>query len=325
MRNLSCSGLSKIVLRCAYSAFSVGVFGSLFMIKDAAAGDDSSGKIPQHPLTLSTEPPVPAVSTADPRYGLLDLLDSRSQYGKGVFPEPFIVDDSDLEVNEIRLDWFHSEARGSVGNRFTAEFEKCFGLLTVEVAAHYDYDSTDGERVQGFGNFDVGARYPFYQYVSANEFVDSTFGIGIEVGIPTNSPLSKNTEIVPKIFDDVRLGDHFSLQCLLGYSFLRGSGAEGGNQAFEYGFVFGWTIQHNELPLPTVNQIIPVFEMKGETLLNTQAGRTNSLLGNVALRFNMQAIGRFQPRLGIGYVFPLDQGAREGTRWGVYTSVIFDY
>jgi hypothetical protein len=41
------------------------------------------------------------------RYGLLDLLDHRSAYGQGAFPEPFLVDDSDLETGEARLDWLH--------------------------------------------------------------------------------------------------------------------------------------------------------------------------------------------------------------------------
>ncbi len=266
-----------------------------------------------------------APAPGDTHYGMLGLLDSRSQYGKGVFPEPFIVDDSDLEVNELRLDWLHTEGSGQNVNAFTAEVEHGFGLLTVEVEVHYDYDAIDGDREQGFDNVDVGARYPLYQYVSPNEFVDSTFGVGIEVGIPTNTPLSKNTEIVPKIFDDLRLGDHFTAQCILGYSFLRGSGDEGGNQSFEYGFVFGWTIQHNELPIPGVEQIIPVFEMQGETLLNTHAGGSNALLGNLALRINTAAIGRFQPRLGIGYVFPMDQGSREDLRWGIYTSLVFEF
>ncbi|HET9375635.1 MAG TPA: hypothetical protein VFO40_11710, partial [Chthoniobacterales bacterium] len=43
------------------------------------------------------------------RYGPFGWLDKRSQYGQGSFPEPFIVDDSDLEINEARLDWLHTK------------------------------------------------------------------------------------------------------------------------------------------------------------------------------------------------------------------------
>ena len=50
------------------------------------------------------------MTTPDTRYGLFGLLDHRSSYGQGVFPEPFLVDDSDQEINEFRLDWFHAKA-----------------------------------------------------------------------------------------------------------------------------------------------------------------------------------------------------------------------
>src|SRR5208283_1360640 len=60
-------------------------------------------------------------SSSGTRYGLFDWLDSRSEYGQGVFPEPFLVDDSDLEVNEARLDWLHMRASGTTGDLVTAE------------------------------------------------------------------------------------------------------------------------------------------------------------------------------------------------------------
>ncbi|HWE02307.1 MAG TPA: hypothetical protein VG326_07820 [Tepidisphaeraceae bacterium] len=280
------------------------------------------------PATAPDEPPA-AVSTEDARYGPLGLFDHRSSYGKGVFPEPFLVDDSDLEINEFRLDWSHLGGKGQNANTMTTEVEKGFGLLTLEVEVHYDYDTftiPGGHgREQGFDNVDVGARYPIYQYVSNDEFIDTTFGVAIEVGIPTNSPLSKNTEIVPKIFNDLRIGEHFTLQTIIGYSFLRGSGDEGGDQSFEYGMVFGWTVPHSELPLPKVDQLIPVFELSGSTLLNTHGAGTDNLVGDIAFRANLESIGRIQPRLGVGYVFPIDQGARADFHWGIYTSLVFEF
>jgi hypothetical protein len=104
---------------------------------------------------------------------------------------------------------------------------------------------------------------PSIQFVSGDEFVGTTFGAAMEVGTPVNSSVSKNTEAVPKIFNDLRLGDRFTLQSIVGYSTLFGGEAEGGLQTFEYGFVFGYTIPHKELPLPGVQQFIPVFELKG--------------------------------------------------------------
>ena len=67
-----------------------------------------------------------------------------SAYGQGVFPEPFRVDDSDLEVNEIRLDWLHTKASNQYSDIAAAEIEKGFGLLTLELKAFYERDASAG-------------------------------------------------------------------------------------------------------------------------------------------------------------------------------------
>lgn len=265
-----------------------------------------------------------AVSSSEARYGLFNLLDHRSQYGQGVFPEPFLVDDSDLEPNEARLDWLHKEASGARSDIGKAEIEKGFGLLTFELEVLYERDRAEGTTTRGLDNIDVGARYPLYQFVSANGRLDLTFGAGVEVGIPTGSVISKNAELVPKIFNDLKVGD-FTAQTILGYSALFGPGDAGGLQTFEYGFVFGYTIPHDRLPLPDVLEVIPFLELVGETELNKDNAGHNSLLGNVGLRFNLKALGRVQPRPGIGFVFPVDSGARTETHWGVITSLVFQF
>ncbi len=274
------------------------------------------------PVALTT--PVPD-SSSGPRHGLFDWLDSRSEYGQGVFPEPFLVDDSDLEINEFRLDWLHERGGGLQSDMGTMELEHGFGLMTVELELHYERDLGDGMVIKGVDNIDLGARYPIHQYVSPGRFVDSTWGVGIETGIPVNSVVSKNAELVPKIFNDLRLGEHFNLQSILGYSTLFGGGSEGGLQTFEYGFVFGFPIQHKELPLPDVLQFIPVFELSGNTEINDATPGHNSLLGNAAFRVNLNAIGRIQPRLGFGYIFPIDHGAGEELNHGFFTSLVFEF
>jgi len=266
-----------------------------------------------------------ATAEASTRYGLFDLLDHRSGYTEGVFPEPFLVDDTALETNEARLDWLHTRANDQHGDIVKAEVEKGFGLLTLELEVPFERDLNAGVVSEGVGNISLGARYPVYQFVSGNGFVDTTFGAAMEVGIPVNSSVSKNTEAVPKIFNDLRLGDHFTLQSIVGYSTLFGGGQEGGLQTFEYGFVFGYTIPHKELPLPGVEQFIPIFELKGETELNEDHAGHASLLGNLAFRANLKTIGPLQPRLGLGFVFPINGGARENTHWGVITSLVFEY
>jgi hypothetical protein len=276
------------------------------------------------PALLADEPAAPA-PPPDSRYGLFNQLDHRSSYAQDVFPEPFLVDDSAAEDDEARLDWLHTTADASKSDVITAEVEKGFGLLTLEIEVPYERDVQGGDVSQGVGNIDLGARYPLYQFVSAKGFWDTTFGSGVELGIPTESAVSKNTELVPKIFNDTRIGKHFTAQSILGCSSLFGPGDDGGRQTFEYGFDFGYTLQHRELPLPGVLQFIPLFELAGMTGLNKGDSDQNSLLGNAAFRLNLKTICDVQPRLGVGYVFPLDNNARAEVHHGVYVSLVFEY
>jgi len=259
------------------------------------------------------------------RYGLFNALDHRSWYNEGNFPEPFLVDDSGLEKNEARLDWIHTKAGDQHSDIASAEVEKGFGLLTLELKVPFERDVSPDGISQGIGNIEVGARHPFYQYVSANGFFDTTLGAALEVGIPVNSAVSKNTEVVPKVFDDLRLGEHFTIQSLFGYSTLFGGGADGGLQNFEYGFVFGYSIPHSQLPLPGVQHFIPMFELKGETQMNKDNPGRNSLTGLAGFRVNLNTIGRVQPRLGLGFVFPVNNTARADVHWGIATSLVFEY
>ena len=244
---------------------------------------------------------------------------------KGYFPSHFWWMTRAAEDSEARLDWLHTWGSGQHSDQIKAEVEKGFGLLTLELEVPYESDTASGQTSQGFGNIDLGARYPVCQFVSGNGLVDSTLGAALEVGVPVNSAVSKNTELVPKIFDDLRLGEHFTLQSILGWSTLFGGGNDGGLQTFEYGFVFGYTIPHEEFRLPGVQQFIPMFEFTGETQLNKDDPGQNSLLGNLGFRLNLKTIGSIQPRPGIGFVFPIDEGAREELHWGIFTSLVFEF
>ncbi len=265
-------------------------------------------------------------ATSDTRFGLFNGLDHRSSYGQGIFPEPFLVDDSNLEQDEARLDWLHTEADAQQSDEAKVEVEKGFGNLTLEIEVPYERDAANGESTQeGIANIDLGARYPLYQYVAANGSFDTTFGTALEVGVPVNSAVSKNTELVPKVFNDLRVGEHFTLQSIFGYSTLFGGGDEGGAQVFESGLDFGYTIPHSQLPMPGVLQFIPMFELVGETAMNHDDSGQTSLLGNACFRVNLNTIGRVQPRLGLGYVFPMNNNARADVHWGIVTSLVFEY
>ena len=267
---------------------------------------------------LADDPVAP-----DTRYGLFNGLDHRSSYGQGVFPEPFLVDDSDLETSELRFDWLHIGNGSSHSDNARAEIEYGIGLLTLELEVPYGRDVAAGETTDGMANIDVGARYPFFQFVSRGGLMDTTLGAAVELGIPTTSDVSHNTEFVPKIFNDTKIGN-FTVQSIFGYSMLFGPGEDGGVNTFEYGFTFGYDIPHKTLPLPGVEKLIPVFELSGETQLNKAGAGRNSLTADVGLRFNLKAIGCIQPRPGVVFVFPLDNGARAETHWGIMTSLVFE-
>lgn len=273
-------------------------------------------------------------SSADTHYGWFGLLDHRSIYGQFWLPEPFRLDETDVD-NELRFDWVHQEGKGHVTDEGHVELEKAFGVTTFELEIPYERDSiatTDAvtgrpghDHIWGAGNIEVSVRRPIYQFVSKDEFFDNTIGAGLELGIATNSDVSKNSEAVAKVFDSLRLGEHFSLQAIGGYSVLMGPGEESGNRTFEYGAVFGYNLSRKDLPLPHVEQIIPIFELKGETALNGEDAGKNNLSGTIGVRANLDAIGPLQPRFGIGYIFPIDKGARDEAKWGVVTSLVFEY
>lgn len=288
-----------------------------------ARGGDQAASTP------TTSGPSVAPSSPDVRYGLFDWLDKRSVYGQGVYPEPFLVDDSDGETNEARLDWFHT---GGPGNQHSdnihGEVEKGFGPLTLELETAWERDSSSGQISSGMDNVDLGARCPFYEYVSRDGNIDTAFGTAIEVGIPTHTQISHNTEVVPKLFNDLQLYHDFTLQSIIGYSMLLGDGGDGttgGLQTFEYGFVFGYTIEHEKLAIPGLQQLIPVFEFNGGKELNQANPGHDELTGDVGFRANLDAIGPIQPRLGIVFVFPIDNGASQSQTWGIDTSLVFEY
>ncbi len=288
---------------------------SVLFIQAVAMADNDDG-----PLTTTNSP-----ATAGPHYGLLNWLDPRSAYNQEFSPQPLLVDDTGLEDGEVEFSYLHTKANDQHSDTVTAEVQKSIGLLTFELGVPYERTADADDSAKGIGNINVEARYPLYQFVSAGGFFDTTLGAAMEAGIPVNSAMSKNAELEPEVFNDLRVGKHFSVQTVLGYDTLFGSGDEGGLQSFEYGLAFGYTIPHRELPLPGVQQLTPLFELTGETGLNKDESGQNSLLGSAGFRLDLKPIGELQPSLGLGYVFPIDSGGREEVHWGIATSLVLEF
>jgi hypothetical protein len=277
----------------------------------------------------------PAAAAGADRYGPLGLFDHRSVYGRDWFPEPLLADEADVE-NEVSARYQHAEARGHQFDAVHAEAEHSLGLVTLEVGGGYESDrtatadpvtgATERDTEEGFTNVELGARVPFYQYVSPDNFFDDTLVLGLELAPPTQTKISKDTEVVPKVFNLLRLGESFSLQTGVGVATLIGP-LDHGLSTMEYDVVAGYELPHDTLPLPGVLSTTPLVELDGTYQFNQDASGQNQLFAVVGLHCNFDSWPGFpaQPRLGIGYMIPLDPGARSQFDWGVVVSLIFEY
>jgi hypothetical protein len=282
--------------------------------------------------------PIRVMADADdlPATGCTELfgtLDYRSKYYSDWFPEPFRVEDTAID-NELRFDWEHDEGKGSRDNIETGEIQKSLGIFTLEIQAPYisttgtiagDSDDPSVTRSSaGFGNVELGARLPVLQYVSNTGFFDNTIGFNLEAGVPTNSVVSKNSEIVPGVFDDLAVGKRFSVQTLFSFSHVFGS-VPTGRESFEYGLAFAYAIEDEDFAIPHVERLIPSIELIGNTLLDGSNVGHNALTGTAGLRAEFKSIGKVQPSLGIGYIFPIDRGGRDELHWGIISSLTLEF
>lgn len=259
------------------------------------------------------------------RYGLFNGLDHRSAYTREVFPEPFIVDDMALEDNELEVTWSHSKGRARQNDTESVEYQKGFGLLTLEASVAFQRIVTPDGIVNGLGPLELGARYPFYQFVSANRMIDATFGPALQSAIPLQLRVDPNAELEPQVFCDLLLAEHITIQTVAGYDVVFGSGDNGGERSYEFGASFGYLITRPQLSLPGVEQFIPMVELANELGLNKDENGRNNFQGDAGFRVKMKPIGDLQPNFGAAFVLPLDSVARNELHWGFVVSLIFDF
>ena len=301
------------IKRNSIAKFIAILFSAVYIHSVASADDDDT------PTTNSW-------TQGNARFGLFDGLDHRSVYYKDIFPEPLLLDETGLEPDgELELNYLHTATDQSRSDIISTEIEKSFGVVTFELGVPYQRFSDSDDTAQGIGNIDLAARSPIYQSVSGNGVFDNTTGVGLEVGIPVNSEVSKNTELNPSVFNDLSIGNHFSIQSQVGYDKLFGGGGDGGSEEFEYGLVFAWIIPHEELPIPAVERFSPLFEVDGELGLNEDEAGQNSVLGDMGFRVDFRPIGGLEPSFGLGYVFPMSSVARQEVHWGIITSFTVEF
>ena len=304
------------------------LFLFVFLLSSLIHVDTAPADADDNPKSDAATPTDAGVS----HFGAFGLLDKRSRYYSDWYPEPLRVEDTTVN-NELRFDYEHDEARGVTDNQGSIELQKSAGLMTFEIRVPYVSDATHGfdgdvgNRVEttGVGVVELGDRLPLFQYVSSSGFFDNTIGVNLEIGIPTDSHVSKNTEIAPGIFDDLRIGEHFSVQSLFSFSSLLGSKPDEGRESFEYGMAFGYAIEDEDLPLPDIERTIPLFELVGETGFDGSAAGHNSLTATAGFRLEMKEIDKVQPQLGLGYIFPIDKSGRDDLKWGIIVSLSLEF
>jgi hypothetical protein len=275
-----------------------------------------------------TTAPQRVTNSGSQRY-FFNLLDHRSRYGTGFFPEHFRQTSLDAE-HELRVDYFHGEQSVRREDEIEAEVEWAIGNLTLTIEAEWEsereFEPDEGVlgRQEGWQTIKFKAHHPLYQYVSRDDFIDYTLVGKVGVGLPLAGSMHHDDyEIYPLMGQMLRLGEHFSSQTWTGVNFIIGP-KEGGNHEFRYGALFGWNVYHDEVPLPGTQSFTPLLELDGQTALAGPVHGQNRLFGVAGIRLNLNPLGPVQPRLGVGYQFPIDQGARNELSWGIQTSLIFE-
>jgi hypothetical protein len=299
-----------MLIRSRQAAYCLGLSLSLVFVHRAAAADPDD---------------VPSGTNSTARYGLFDWLDHRSQYTQEVFPETFLVNDMAQEDTEFEFNYLHTKARGEQTDTGIFEVQQGIGLLTFEAEMPYEWKSGPSQTVEGIAPIELGARYPLYQFVSDNRFVDATFGPALEGGIPVHLALGRDAEFTPEIFNALVLGKHFTLTTVLGYEMLfDGKDENDGERSFEYGLSSGYSIPCGS-SVPGVKQLIPMFEVVGERGFNRDEAGQNNVLCDAGLRIKFNRIGDLHPNMGLAYIVPIDKLARAGLHQGVYASLILEF
>ena len=287
--------------------------------------DDDDGDLP----APSGQPTTPEPSG---RYGF-GLLDRRSSYGRDFFPDPFIGPEFDRE-SQLEFGYAHGEGPTRQENDADAQLEWNFvEQFTLSLEAGYDSehglsarvggesDDLEPANARGFENVDVALFHPIFEAVSRGRMLDYTAALRLDVGIPTHTTVSgTDVQLTPYLGQLLRLGEHVSVEAWTGPQFTL---APRRTNQFLYGTSLGYRLVRRQLALPLTQSVTPLFELDGQQPFSHHG--TAALFGVVGFNWQFVAFGEFRPRVGVGYQFPVDRGARDQLRWGIITRVFLDF
>ena len=265
---------------------------------------------------------------------LFGLLDHDSNYGKEFFPDPFLGPEFDRET-QMEVDYQHGARSGQREDEGDAGFQwNPIGQLTLAGESGYDdehqpripSDGANGkadkaDNGRGFENLDLAVYHPIFQAVSKDGRLDYSAVIRLDVGIPTQTAVSgTDVQLTPYLGQLLRVGEHISVEAWTGSQFTIGPHQ---TDQFIYGASFGYQITRHQWSLPFTQTVTPLLELAGKTPFSERG--QDALVGVVGLNWQFAGKGDFQPRIGVGCEFPMDQGSRDQLRWGIITQVFLDF
>ena len=184
-----------------------------------------------------------------------------------------------------------------------------------------DAKDNDTKQARGFENVDLAVYHPIFQAVSRDNRLDYTAAIRLDVGIPTDTAVSgSDVQLTPYLGQLLRVGEHVSVETWTGAEFTI---APHQTDQFIYGASFGYQLTHKQMSLPFTESVTPLFELDGRTPFSHPG--QDALFGVVGLNWQFTGKGNWQPRLGLGYQFPIDQGARDQLHWGIITQIFLQF
>jgi hypothetical protein len=77
--------------------------------------------------------------------------------------------------------------------------------------------------------------------------------------------------------------------------------------------------------VPGITSVTPLFELDGIDPMDDSGAMDEQLEGVVGCEVGFSSVSIAQPKLEVGFAFPIDAGARSEFQWGIVTSLFVDF